>query len=204
MADRSHPWSATHIVLGTIGAPWGIKGWVKLFSWTDPPENLLDYRRFWLAGPDGLEEIEIDQAKPHGGALVGHIAGCDVREACGRYTGRELLVPKELLPKLKDEYYWHQLEGLEVRTLSGEVLGRVDHLFETGANDVMVVRQQKAPDSADAGSGSPQNADNAVRDEPVTNEPVTERLLPWIEGQVVREVNLDQGYILVDWDKDWI
>jgi 16S rRNA processing protein RimM len=182
MADRVHPRSATHVVMGTIGAPWGIKGWVKLFSWTDPPENLLDYRRFWLDGPGGLEAIEIDQAKPHGGALVGHIKGCDVREACSRYTGRELLVPKEALPQLEDEYYWHQLEGLEVRTLSGAVLGKVDHLFETGANDVMVVRE---PAGTEEGAGT------------------TERLLPWITGQVVREVNLSAGYILVDWEKDW-
>ena len=190
MAASTPPWAATHVAMGSIGAPWGIKGWVKLHSYTNPPENLLDYRRFWLSGSRGLEEIEIDEARPHGRILVGHIKGCDVREASGRYTGRELLVEKRELPPLEEGYYWHQLVGLEVRNLAAEVLGKVDHLIETGANDVLVLGP--AQESTGAATGNDQE-----------DVDTKERLLPWIEGQVIREVNLDQGYILVDWDSDW-
>ena len=169
----------TYVVMGRIGAPWGVKGWVKLFSYTDPPENLLDYRVFRIIGPTGQQDIEIDEARPQGQGLVGHIKGCDEREASGRFTGCELQVPKQSLPALDEEYYWHQLEGLRVHTLQGEDLGRVHHLMETGANDVLVVR------------GDEQSLDRE------------ERLLPWVRGQVVKEVDLEHGVILVDWDKDF-
>jgi 16S rRNA processing protein RimM len=182
--------AATHVVMGRIGAPYGIKGWVKLISFTDPVENLLDYRHFWLAGSAGqpgagteaietIERIEIDEARPQGQALVGHIKGCDVREATRAYTGRELLLPKSELPALEEGYYWHELEGLRVVNLAGEDLGVVDHLLATGANDVLVVR-------GDASS--------------VDKE---ERLLPYLEGRVVKEVDLAAGLLRVDWEKDY-
>ncbi|MDY6981739.1 MAG: ribosome maturation factor RimM [Pseudomonadota bacterium] len=172
-------WSATHVVMGRIGAPYGIKGWVKLISFTDPADNLLDYSQFWIADGAALREIEIDEARPQGDALVGHIKGCDVREETRLYTGLDLLVPKADLPELDEGWYWHELEGLRVVNLDGEDLGVVDHLLATGANDVLVVRGDEA--SIDR----------------------TERLLPYVEEQVVKEVDLDAGLIRVDWGRDW-
>ena len=171
--------AATHVVMGKIGAPWGVKGWVKVFSYTQPPENLLDYRDFQIESGGQLMKLEFDDLKPHGQGFVGHIRGCDVREASGAYTGRELWLAKDALPRIDDGYYWHQLEGLRVVNLKGEVLGRVHHLMETGANDVLVVRG---------------DADSVDRQE---------RLLPWVLGQVVSEVDLDAGLIRVDWGKDY-
>lgn len=173
--------------MGRIGAPHGIKGWVKLISFTDPTENLLDYRYFWIvdgagsgAGPEKeLRKIEIDEARPQGQALVGHIKGCDVREETRRYTGQELLLPKSELPALYEGYYWYQLEGLRVVNLAGEDLGVVDHMLATGANDVLVVR-----------------GDDASVDK-------EERLLPYVSGQYVKEVDLDARVIRVDWDKSF-
>lgn len=171
--------AATHVVMGKIGAPWGVKGWVKVFSYTQPPENLLEYSGFEIESGGQLVKLEFDELKPHGQGFVGHIAGCDVREASGAYTGRELWLAKAALPPVDEGYYWHQLEGLQVVNLEGEVLGRVHHLMETGANDVLVVR------------GDEHSIDRQ------------ERLLPWVLDQVVTEVDLKAGLIRVDWGKDY-
>lgn len=177
--DAAH--EAAHVVMGRIGAPFGIKGWVKLHSFADPAENLLEFRYFLIAGGpgEGLRQIEIDEAHPQGQGFVGHIRGCDVREDTRHFTGKELLVAKSALPTLEEGYYWHQLEGLRVINLAGEDLGRVHHLMATGANDVLVVRG---------------DADSIDRDE---------RLLPWIEEQVIIEVDLPGGLLKVDWGRDY-
>jgi 16S rRNA processing protein RimM len=175
----------THLVMGKVGAPWGVKGWVKLLSYTDPPGNLLDYRHFVLTGARGAGQagqgqgqiaIEIDELRPQGQTLVGHIKGCDTREQCGLYTGGELWVAKSALPTLAagEGYYWHQLEQLTVITQDGVVLGKVQHLLATGANDVVVVRDAQGK----------------------------ERLLPYVP-QVVRKVDLDSGVMAVDWQMEW-
>jgi 16S rRNA processing protein RimM len=172
--------AVTHLVMGKVGAPWGVKGWVKLVSYTDPPENLLEYRHFVLTGARGAEQgqidIEIDAVRPQGQGLVGHIKGCDTPERSGLYTGGELWVAKDALPDLEEGegYYWHQLEQLTVKTLDGTVLGKVRQLMATGANDVLVIRDEQGK----------------------------ERLLPYVP-QVVRTVDLDSGVIEVDWQLDW-
>lgn len=177
--------------MGRIGAPYGIKGWVKLISFTEPAENLLDYPQLWIVdgagGADGgdgskgrsLRRIEIDEARPQGQALVGHIKGCDVREDTRLYTGLDLLVPKSELPPLEEGYYWYQLEGLRVVNLAGQDLGVVHQLLATGANDVVIVRGDEAS---------------------VDRE---ERLLPYVMGQVVKEVDLASRVMRVDWGMDW-
>ncbi len=170
----------SHVVMGRIGAPWGVKGWVKLFSFTDPADNLLDYHRYWTQGGDGLQSVEFDEIKVHGHDFVAHIKGCDVREEACRYTGQELLIARTELPELDAGFYWYQLEGLRVVTQSGQDLGIVHHLMETGANDVLVVK------------GDAQSVDKI------------ERLLPWIKDSVIKQVDLKQRLILVEWDKDYL
>src|SRR5690606_15095912 len=124
----------THVVMGRIGAPHGVKGWVKLISFADTPDNLLTYKHFYIwqdgaqaaaGGSSGarqkhLRKIEIDEARPQGQGVIGHIKGCDVREETRFFTGKDLLLPKTELPALEDGYYWHQLEGLRVMNLTGE------------------------------------------------------------------------------------
>jgi 16S rRNA processing protein RimM len=182
MADDKGTLSATHVVMGRIGAAYGLKGWVKLFSFTDPPENLLEHRKFYTAINNSeatLHEIEIDQARAQGQGFVGHIKGCDEREQTRDYTGKELLLPKQELPSLDEGYYWHQLEGLRVVNLAGEELGMVHHLLATGANDVLVVHST------------------------ATSIDIGERLLPYVWGKVVLEVDLNLGVMKVDWEKDF-
>src|SRR5688500_16367606 len=113
MADNKETLSATHVVMGRIGAAYGLKGWVKLFSFTDPPANLLEHRKFFIVGNGAenkaevaLQEIEIVEARAQGQGFVGHIKGCDEREQTRNYTGKELLVPKQVLPTLDEGYYW--------------------------------------------------------------------------------------------------
>jgi 16S rRNA processing protein RimM len=169
--------------MGRIGAPFGVKGWVKLFSFTDPADNLLDYHRFWVVvaneSADGLQSLEFDEIKVHGKDFVGHIKDCDVREQACRYTGQELLIAKTELPALDAGFYWYQLEGLRVVTTSGQDLGKVQHLLETGANDVLVVK------------GDAHSVDQS------------ERLVPYIKDSVIKQVDLKQATILVEWDKDY-
>ena len=170
---------ASHVVMGRIGAPWGVKGWVKLYSYTDPPDNLIKYQVFLIQGSAGLQSLEFDEVKVHGKDFVAHITGCDVREQAGRYTGQDLILDKAALPALEEGYYWYQLEGLRVLTESGQDLGTVHHLMETGANDVLVVK------------GDERSVDKE------------ERLLPYVEGAVIKQVDLDRKLLLVDWDKDY-
>jgi len=182
MADNKETLSATHVVMGRIGAAYGLKGWVKLFSFTDPPANLLEHRKFFIVGNNAeaaLQEIEIDEARAQGQGFVGHIKSCDERDKTRSYTGKELLLPKQVLPNLEEGYYWHQLEGLRVVNLVGEELGTVHHLLATGANDVLVVHAS------------------------ATSIDKLERLLPYVWGQVVLEVDLNSGVIKVDWEKDY-
>lgn len=173
--------SDSRVCLGRIGAPYGIKGWVKLISFTEPRENLLDYRRFqvMLHGRDQL--LELDAAKPHGKGLVGHFVAYDTPEAVRELTNLELYVDAAELPDLDEcDFYWHQLVGLQVYTGHGELLGRVSKMLETGANDVMVV---------DPEAGSVDSH---------------QRLIPWLPERVVTKVDLTAGTIQVDWDVDYL
>jgi 16S rRNA processing protein RimM len=169
------------IVIGRIGGVYGVKGWVKIHSFTEPAENLLCYRGWKIRrrDRDPWESIDIDEGRRHGKGLIAHVAGIDDRDAAEALKGCEIAVPRIELPPLEgDEYYWHQLEGLEV--VCGDVLlGRVDHLLETGANDVLVVR------------GTADSIDDR------------ERLIPWIRGQVVKRVDIDAGRIDVEWDPEF-
>lgn len=167
--------------VGRVGAAYGVKGWVKLISFADPLENILSYPRFTISEGGALREIELDQGRPQGKGFVGHIKGCDDRDKTRDYTGKELMIEKSLLPELSEEsFYWYELEGLKVVTLSGDDLGYVHHLIETGANDVLVVK----PNS------------DSVDDK--------ERLIPYLKDQVIDNVDLKQQLIKVNWEKDYL
>jgi len=177
MADQQF---ADHGLIARIGAAYGIKGWVKLISFSSPKANILNYQRFLTPQGSSLVELKIDQSKVQGKGIVVHIKGCDDRNLTREFTGKNLYIEKALLPELDvDEYYWHQLLGLRVKTLSGDDLGVVDHLLETGANDVLVVKAD----------------DLSVDDE--------ERLIPYLFKQVIDSIDLDQRLIKVNWEKDY-
>lgn len=170
-----------HVVLGKLTSPYGVKGWLKVYSYTGPMEGILEYDAWLLHHEGKLLSYRLAQGRVHGKGLVALLEGVEGREQAEALAGAQILLPKTELPELDDDdYYWHQLEGLKVVTLDGVVLGRVDHLLETGANDVVVVK-----------GGESEGSDGR------------ERLLPYLFGEVVREVDLDDGTMTVDWDPEF-
>lgn len=162
------------VVVGRVAGVYGVMGWVKVYSYTRPRENLLGYGRWHLGKEGAWRPVELEAAGPRGKGLVAKIAGVDGRDEARAWIGWEIAVPRDELPPLAEgEYYWSDLLGLRVRTTDGQDLGRVARLMETGANDVLVVQGDR------------------------------ERLIPFIPEQVVRSVDLGEGELEVDWDPDF-
>lgn len=162
------------VVVGRITSAYGIKGWIKVASFTVPRANLLSYAPWLLSSSEGWQGLDVDQTREHGKHFVAHVAGCDDRNEAQRLAGRDIAVPAEVLPATDaDEYYWRDLVGLDVVSLGGHRFGRVVRLMETGANDVLVVQ-------------------GAER----------EHLIPFRKEFVVK-VDMDQGLVQVDWDPAW-
>lgn len=170
---------SSEAVLGKITSVYGVKGWVKIYSFTDPIENILQYRR-WTLKKDGVERVvDLSAGKKHGKGLVACIDGCNDRELAQQYCGSLIVVSSEELPELEEgEFYWHQLEGLSVKTVEGVDLGTVSHLIETGSNDVMVIKGSRG-------------------------DAKKERLVPYLPGQVVTDIDLEEKTITVDWDPEF-
>jgi 16S rRNA processing protein RimM len=167
------------IVLGKIVSVHGVRGDVKVYSFTDPIDNLLDFGRWTLKRGDEVRQVELVGGRLQGKILVAKLKGIDDREEARSLAEFEICIPRSLLPQLSEgEYYWYQLEGLKVIDQAGQLLGCIDHLLETGSNDVMVVKP--CPGSLDD----------------------RERLLPYT-GQCVLTVDLNAGEMRVDWDADF-
>jgi len=171
--------SGRRVTLGRISGAMGVQGWVRVESYTRPLEGILGYRRWQLERGDGWAEYALLDGKRHGAGLIAHLADAHDRALADRDEALALLGCSvavwryELEPLPAGEYYWVDLEGLAVATLDGVVLGEVERVFETGANDVLVVRGER------------------------------ERLIPFVQGPVVHEVDLEAGRISVDWDPDF-
>lgn len=167
------------LAVGRIAGPYGVKGWVRITSYTDPPANLFDYAPWTLRHVDGRgveRQLEWLEYKLHGKSWVAKLKGIEDRDAAETLKGLEIVIDRSLLPDPgADQYYWTDLEGLEVTDLEGRQLGRVDHLLETGSADVMVIVD---------GAGQ-------------------RNLVPFVSGSTVQEVDLENGMIRVDWQVDW-
>jgi 16S rRNA processing protein RimM len=168
-----------YLVIGKIFSVHGVRGEVKVYSFTDPIDNLLDYPSWTLRRNGEVRQVELASGRLQNKVLVAKLKGLDDREEARLLAGFEICVLRSLLPDLTDgEYYWYQLEGLKVIDQLGQLLGTVHHLLETGANDVMVVKA--CPGSLDD----------------------RERLLPYTE-QCVLAVDLVAGEMQVEWDADF-
>jgi 16S rRNA processing protein RimM len=167
------------IVLGKITSVHGVRGEVKVYSFTDPIDNLLDYRHWTLKREGETRRVELIKGRLQGKVLVAKLKGLDDREEARTFAGFDICVPRDQLPDLDaDEFYWYQLVGLKVINQDEQLLGCIDHLLETGANDVMVLKP----------------CQGSLDDR--------ERLLPYTE-QCVLEVDLEAGEMRVDWDADF-
>lgn len=161
--------------VGRVAGAYGVLGWLRIQPYTMQPETVLDYQPWRVRLRSGaIETPTVLEAQIHGKGLIIRIAECGVREDVGRWTGGAIECPVTALPALAaGEYYWGELLGLTVETADGVVLGNVQRLLETGANDVLVVR-----------------ADDR------------ERLIPYIPT-VVRQVDKNARRMIVDWDPDF-
>lgn len=169
--------SEEFIPVGKISGAFGIKGWVKVFSFTDPRTNILEYSPLFLSRQGEWIEIKVSGGHLQGKGVVMGIGNVTDRDQVQPLIGSELAIKKEQLePAEEDEFYWSDLQGLTVMNLDDETLGQVDHLLETGANDVLVVKAK---------------GEN------------TERLIPFVMEEIVKAVDLDKQLIQVDWSKDY-
>jgi 16S rRNA processing protein RimM len=179
------------VVLGRITGVYGVKGWLKVFSYTDPMEAIVDYRP-WFIKPEGRKtpwnQIELESGKRHAKTVVVKFAGCNDRDLAMTYIGSEIAIEKSQLETLqgKDEYYWHDLMGLRVINQQNIELGLVKDIMETGVNDVLVVVYESESTEAET-TGSEQR----------------ERLIPWTMHNAIVSVDLEKGVIEVDWDADF-
>lgn len=168
------------VVLGRFNSPFGVQGWIKVYSYTEPMDNILNYKP-WLIKQNGdWVPVKVKSTKKQGKGLIAKLDQVDSPEAARLLCEVEIAVPRSALPQLDEgEYYWSQLENLKVYTESGELLGRVDHLIETGANDVLVVKGDEASIDRET------------------------RLIPYVPDQVVKQIDLEAGILRVDWDPEF-
>lgn len=169
--------------LGRIVGLFGVRGWVKVYSYARPRETILAYNPWLIRTEKGWKQRPLLQGRVHGKGIVANLEGCVDRDQARVLIGADIAVPLARLPALPEgEYYWTQLEGLRVVNLERNDLGVVSHLFETGGNDVMVVVTEET------GAGE--------RD-------VRKSLLVPFVRVVVKKVDLGSRIILVDWSADY-
>tara|TARA_B100001175_G_scaffold217888_1_gene185343 strand:- start:175 stop:690 length:516 start_codon:yes stop_codon:yes gene_type:complete len=162
------------IVMAKLSSPYGVKGWVKIFSFTEKLDSLLAYKKFFLSKDQkNWLEKEVKEIKLHGKSIIVKFLEIDSRSEAENLKDYLIGVSKDLLPKLnKGQYYWNELIGFEVLNLKNISFGNVDTFIETGANDVIVVRGDK------------------------------ERLIPYTSNTVLK-VDTGGEKIIVDWDEEF-
>lgn len=164
------------VVVGRFGRVFGIKGWIHVISFTDPIENILSYFPWSVLNQQetsGWQELVVVQHQQDDKGIRVKLEGYQTPEEAQCLVNKEIAIPRDMLPPLSaDQYYWSELEGLLVKNTQDIVLGHVDHLFETGSNDVMAVKGDKM------------------------------HWIPFLPS-VILQVNLEEKWILVDWDADF-
>jgi len=163
------------VVVGEVAGVYGIKGWVKVRSFTDPLDRIFEYGPWIIESPDAsATSCRVRDGRRHGKGLIASLEGIDDRDRAADRVGSEIRVVRaELGDAGEGRYFWSDLEGLSVETERGIELGRIESLLETGANDVLVVTGERR------------------------------RLVPFLPEQVVKSVDLDGGRVIVDWDPDF-
>lgn len=159
------------IVVGRFGKSHGLKGWLRVSSETDPVENILNYQPWQIAHQGQYKTLKVTGSMRQADILLVHIEGYDTPEVAKALAGCLVLTKHAQLPALPtDQFYWVDLEGLSVYTTDNALLGVVDHLMEAGACDVMVIKGDQ------------------------------QHLIPFDKHNVIKQVDLNQRKIIVDWD----
>jgi 16S rRNA processing protein RimM len=178
----ARPATGSDVVIGRVAGAFGIKGWVRLMSFTDPPENLVHYAPWRLdrgegaggAGPDAAV-VTLAQWQWHGDRLIGRLEGVEDRNAASALTGADIVVPRAVLPAPEEGWYWADLLGAAVVNTADVALGKLADVMDNGAQDVMVLHD---------GDGR-------------------ERLVPFVRDRIVKAVDVQRGRIVVDWEADY-
>jgi 16S rRNA processing protein RimM len=173
--SAQQPAPEKRVLLGRIHGAFGVRGELKLESFTDPVRGILGYQPWILRDPRGVErELSGARGRETAKGLVATLPGVEDRDAADALRGTEVWVPRSVLPPpAEGEYYWVDLEGLRVVNLEGADFGTVSHLFATGANDVLVALGDR------------------------------ERMIPFLQPDFVRSVDFGAGVVTVDWDADF-
>lgn len=166
------------VLVGTIGKPYGIKGWVKINSYTEPDGNIIDYRPWYLEAPNKSSSppilIEIIDCRFHGQQILALLANCTTPESACLYTNYKIYVDRQkFFPLTEREYYWADLEGLKVYTCENIYLGIISAIFATGANDVLVITDKKR------------------------------YLIPFLLDHTIKSIDLENKTMIVDWDAEF-
>jgi len=166
---------ASIIIIGKIVGVHGIKGWLKILSYTRPRQNIFDYGPWLVKQSEEWQEIQLLEGKPQGKGLVASLEGITDRDEAMDLVSSEIAIDRGQLPAAEEgEFYWHDLINMQVINQQNEVLGVVKELLETGANDVLVVETDKQ-----------------------------RFLIPYVHGVYIRDINIEQGIIQVDWQTDY-
>ncbi len=166
---------ASLIVIGKIVGVHGIKGWLKILSFTRPRQNIFDYGPWLVKQSEEWQEIQLLEGKPQGKGLVASLEGITDRDEAMALVSSEIAIDRDQLPEPKEgEFYWHDLINMQVINQQNEVLGVVKELLETGANDVLVVGADKQ-----------------------------RYLIPYVKDVYIKDVDTEQGVIQVDWQSDY-
>jgi len=174
--------SAKHTLVGRISGVFGIKGWVKIASFTDPQENLFEYSPWQIKLHGEWVEVSVDQVQRHKGGWIAQLKGVNDRNEAEAYKLKDIAVDRSQFAALDTgDFYWHQLVGMRVLCLQDSKaelcnLGVVHEMFETGANDVIVVRAD----------------DSSIDDR--------ERLIPYVPEMYIKSIDLQAQQIVVDWN----
>jgi len=161
-----------NVFVGKISSPHGIKGWVKVISYTDPLENILSYKEWFISVEGRHESFSIEDSRIQGKKIIAKLDGIEDRDSAEDLKNKEILVSRLEFPKLeKNTFYWNDLVDLSVMDQKGKQLGKVDSLFETGSNDVLVI----------------------------VNENKERVLVPFIMDEVIKKVDLVKEFISIEW-----
>ena len=161
-----------NVFVGKVSSPHGIKGWLKVISYTDPIENILSYKEWFITNDEGNKTFSIEDSRIQGKKIIVKLDGIDDRDDAEDMKNKEILVSRIELPKLEENsFYWNDLLDLSVLDQKGKQIGKVDSLFETGSNDVLVI----------------------------VNENKERFLVPFIMEEVIRKVDLVKEFISIDW-----
>ncbi len=166
------------MIVGKLGATYGIRGWLKVHSFTEQVESIFEYSPWFINQKGNWVELKVTNWKRHNKGYVCKFENIDDRENAHQLVNFEINVNSAVLPELsEDEFYWRELFGMKVITTKGYDLGEVSDILETGSNDVLVVKA---------------NLRDAFGQK--------ERLIPFLEEQVIINIDREAQRIEVDWD----